>query len=172
MSTRLLAVVLLGLTAQLGRPMAAGGQVALGPGSRAPLTFSVTIPAERPPLSVGGVLTQTGAGIVGGLVGTLVVGMPAFLSGFGGKPVPESVMIPLVLVGYGGGTMAGIHIAGGWSGQTASPWATGVGILAGLVVGGATMGTDESGAAEASALVLLLPSAGGVAGYSLTRRYR
>lgn len=47
---------------------------------RAPLSFSISVSASRPDLSVSGLLIQAGMGLVGGLAGATVMAIPAMLS--------------------------------------------------------------------------------------------
>jgi hypothetical protein len=143
---------------------------------RAPVTLSVTLPTGKPALSTRGLLLQSGAGMLGGLIGMSAVGLPLMFAAWGEASVDEGVMLVLIGGAYLGGTTAGIHYAGRAQGMKGNPWATTAGTLAGIVVGGALMQPyiDDEGNAEGPAplLVFVVPAMGGTAGYALTRSVR
>jgi hypothetical protein len=140
-----------------------------------PITLSFRLSQGKPALSARGLLLQTGVGILGGIAGMAVVGLPLMLASWE-SPVDENLTIALIGGAYFVGTAAGIHYAGRGQGMRGNPWATAAGTLGGLVVSGAMMQPfiDDEGNAEGPGplLVFLLPSAGGTTGYALTRRFR
>jgi hypothetical protein len=169
MKTFLILVALL-LAGATGSPAGAQSRSA-----QTPVRLGVTLPLSKPALSGRGLLLQAGMGILGGAAGGLAAALPVMMASWD-RPVAEGVAIVLVGGGFVAGSTYGIHRAGRAQGMGASPWATTAGVVAGLTVAGALMQPfiDEEGYAEGPAplLVFVMPSAGGTAGYALTRRDR
>ena len=143
--------------------------------AQVPITLSVTLTGGKPVLSVQGLVLQTGAGMLGGIAGMVVAGVPLMLASWDSS-AEEGLMLTLIGGAYVAGTTAGIHYAGRRQGMSGNPWATAAGTLGGLAVSGAMMQPfiDDEGNADgpAPALVFILPSVGGTSGYALTRRSR
>lgn len=138
---------------------------------QAPSAVARSQSIAKPALSRGGLLVQTGAGILGGMAALVPI-----LYVTAGSGMDEGLMLGAVGVAYTAGTTAGIHYAGRAQRMTARPWATAAGVLAGLALSGAAMQPfiDEDGNADGPAplLVFVIPSMAGTAGYALTRRSR
>lgn len=159
----------------LGGPQPASAQRSVaGVLEHVPIGFTIGLSQGRPDVSVGGMLIQTAAGIGGGILGAMVVGVPILLGTYDNPdPIDEGLGLLAMGAAYVGGTVYGVHLAGRWSGQAANPWATTAGVLGGLVIGGA-VGVEEAedGTAEPSILIFTAPAMGGTLGYTLTRRAR
>lgn len=165
---------LLVLAAFLLAPAAARAQertatlAELSPWTAATSTGAPWTEAERPPLSPGRVVGQLAAGVLGGAVGALALGLglsAASRDADNGWGELAGAVVGVV-VGYPIGATGGVYLAGRSGRQTGSGLAT----FAGSVVG-ALAGAALAEQTEGISYVALVPI-GATVGFNLTRRNR
>lgn len=100
----------------------------------------------RPPLPRGAVPMQILSGGAGGLAGAFVAFVPFALAAFNGKGMSDDAGIAAVLIGYYGGTVAGVHAYGRAIGLKGSWRATFLGAAVGILGGPAVLFTMPIGA--------------------------
>lgn len=100
----------------------------------------------RPPLPRGAIAMQILSGGAGGLAGAFVAFLPVALAGFDGEGVSENAAIAAVLIGYYGGTVAGVHAYSRTIGLKGSWGATFLGAAVGILGGPAVLFTMPIGA--------------------------
>jgi hypothetical protein len=138
-----------------------------------PVAVRVSVPTQRPTLTFGRLAAQSGWGFLGGLAGLTVVGLPLALASWdSANPISEDAAVAMMGIAYLAGTTAGIHRAGRNQEMRGNAIATVGGVLAGLVLAGATIQVDDEGYAEPNLLIFVAPAIGGTTGYALTRTAR